>query len=498
MGYDLITLHQTLKILVTAWELQQKEHRGIAVFSKNLITALHDLGHEVWILTEFAPKQKEFKRSKVGIEALRLIRASDVVSRLGLHNVNTETQSEKKSRLARILRLPTASSILKLKFNILHIFLKTSIGLTAKGKKINIFPRHYFKDSPFLNEERTHYLANLSGIVSIQDIFLRSDAASQAERLRPFTIVTNDFDLLIKTCPHYITLGGNGARTLDVIHDFIPLLQIPSGRPAIQFAGSLSIKSKKVYISEHTRNLYATFFPLQESKPSKVVIQPPSIRRAQYNQQSLTIPTARVGEDGLIQKEFTTLQAFKYLLFNSALEARKNVELIIRAFQASGLSRTGYKLILMGKIIDTNYAMSMLSMASETIIFTDYVNDVIKAQAFLQAACVVSASAAEGFGIPVLDAACMGTPVLASSIPSHHEIYNLYDFKKYIQIIENYNVEDWGTAILATCRNKSGPGSSYTEASTVNLLKSRSQRFDDMHSKIWADFCSTISICIEG
>ncbi len=493
-----MTLHQTLKILVTAWELQQKEHRGIAVFSKNLITALRELGHEVWILTEFAPKQKEAKKSTVGSEALRLIRASEVVSRLGLHNRRTDTQSDERGRLAKLLRLPTASSLLKLKFSLLYNFLKSPFGLVAKGRKISMFPRFYFNDSPFLNEERTSYLSNISGIVSIEDIFLRSDIASQAEKLKPFSIITNDFDLLIKTCPHYITLGTNGERTLDIVHDFIPLLQIPSGRPAIQFAGSLSIKSRKAYISEHTRSLYTTFFPFHESQPSIVVVQPPSIRHAQYNEQTLTTTTTSVGRDGLLRKEFTTLQAFKFLLFNSALEPRKNVELIIRSFQASGLSRTGYKLVIMGKIIDTDYSMSMLGMASDTIIFTDYVNDVVKAQAFLQAACVVSASAAEGFGIPVLDAACMGTPVLASSIPSHHEINNLYDFNKYIHVIENYDIEDWRAAMLATCQEQSGNNRSYTEASTVNLLRSRSKRFDEMYEKIWSDFCATLRVSVEG
>jgi hypothetical protein len=170
VGYDLMTLHQTLKILVTAWELQQKEHRGIAVFSKNLITALRELGHEVWILTEFAPKQKEAKKSTVGSEALRLIRASEVVSRLGLHNRRTDTQSDERGRLAKLLRLPTASSLLKLKFTLLYNTLKSPFGLVAKGRKISMFPRFYFNDSPFLNEERTSYLSKISGIVSIEDI----------------------------------------------------------------------------------------------------------------------------------------------------------------------------------------------------------------------------------------------------------------------------------------------------------------------------------------
>jgi len=43
------------KILVTAYDLEQLEHRGIAAYSKNILRALSELGWEVWLLTS-APK----------------------------------------------------------------------------------------------------------------------------------------------------------------------------------------------------------------------------------------------------------------------------------------------------------------------------------------------------------------------------------------------------------------------------------------------------------
>ena len=41
------------KVLVTGIDLEQSEHRGIAVYSKSLIRCLSDSGAEVWLLTEF-------------------------------------------------------------------------------------------------------------------------------------------------------------------------------------------------------------------------------------------------------------------------------------------------------------------------------------------------------------------------------------------------------------------------------------------------------------
>ena len=43
------------RVLVTALDLEQREHRGIAVYSKALIRHLRRMGAEVWLLTQFQP-----------------------------------------------------------------------------------------------------------------------------------------------------------------------------------------------------------------------------------------------------------------------------------------------------------------------------------------------------------------------------------------------------------------------------------------------------------
>ena len=44
-----------LKLVVCGYELEQREHRGIAVFSKGLLRSLKQAGAEVWLLSEVAP-----------------------------------------------------------------------------------------------------------------------------------------------------------------------------------------------------------------------------------------------------------------------------------------------------------------------------------------------------------------------------------------------------------------------------------------------------------
>ena len=46
---------QGKRVLVTALDLEQREHRGIAVYSKALIRHLRRMGAEVWLLTQFQP-----------------------------------------------------------------------------------------------------------------------------------------------------------------------------------------------------------------------------------------------------------------------------------------------------------------------------------------------------------------------------------------------------------------------------------------------------------
>ena len=45
-----------LKLVVCGYELEQREHRGIAVFSKGLLRSLKQAGAEVWLLSEVAPQ----------------------------------------------------------------------------------------------------------------------------------------------------------------------------------------------------------------------------------------------------------------------------------------------------------------------------------------------------------------------------------------------------------------------------------------------------------
>ena len=56
-----------LRLVVCGFELEQSEHRGIAVFTKNLLRTLNKAGAEVWLLTEYSPDIKKIKKAKLPI-----------------------------------------------------------------------------------------------------------------------------------------------------------------------------------------------------------------------------------------------------------------------------------------------------------------------------------------------------------------------------------------------------------------------------------------------
>ena len=73
-----------LKILVTAYDLEQSEHRGIAVYSKSLIYCLNKAGAEVWLLTEFFDKLSEKGLRKLPKITQAMIHNARILNNLAL------------------------------------------------------------------------------------------------------------------------------------------------------------------------------------------------------------------------------------------------------------------------------------------------------------------------------------------------------------------------------------------------------------------------------
>jgi len=105
----------------------------------------------------------------------------------------------------------------------------------------------------------------------------------------------------------------------------------------------------------------------------------------------------------------------EFILSVGTIEERKNLLLLIKAFPGVA---SPLKLVVIGR--QTNYTEKVKQMIrnldlSERVIFLDSVNFTDLPAIYQSAKVFVYPSRYEGFGIPVLEALCSGTPVVAAT-----------------------------------------------------------------------------------
>lgn len=125
-------------------------------------------------------------------------------------------------------------------------------------------------------------------------------------------------------------------------------------------------------------------------------------------------------EKTALQAAFVEKYGFdKFILYVSRIEPRKNHAALLRAFLELKLWEQGYRLVLLGhESIATPAFDELMSYLSPVVrTFVVLRSDIADAEllSFYRAATVfVYPSTAEGFGIPPLEAAAAGTPVICS------------------------------------------------------------------------------------
>jgi glycosyltransferase involved in cell wall biosynthesis len=116
----------------------------------------------------------------------------------------------------------------------------------------------------------------------------------------------------------------------------------------------------------------------------------------------------------------------KYLLFVGRLEERKNICGIIEAFEIlKEKYNLLHKLVLAGKFGYGEESIKYKLVSSkykEDIILTGYVSDEEKFELMKEADVFLFPTFYEGFGLPILEAQSVGTPVVTSDVSSMPEI----------------------------------------------------------------------------
>ena len=116
---------------------------------------------------------------------------------------------------------------------------------------------------------------------------------------------------------------------------------------------------------------------------------------------------------------------FKYLLYLGTLQPRKNLDNLIKAFHSLSATHPKLKLVLAGKkgwLYQSLFNLVDKLNIKDKVIFTGFVESKDISQLIKSATLFILPSFFEGFGIPVLEAMSLGTPVLVSKNSSLPEI----------------------------------------------------------------------------
>ncbi|MDJ0599314.1 MAG: glycosyltransferase family 1 protein, partial [Crocosphaera sp.] len=131
-----------------------------------------------------------------------------------------------------------------------------------------------------------------------------------------------------------------------------------------------------------------------------------------------------------------------YFLFVSTLEPRKNILTLVKAYEYLKHNyKIPHQLILIGKK-GWNYQDILekieTSQFKEDIQHLDYVSDELVAIFYSQAEAFIYPSFYEGFGLPVLEAMTLGSPVITSNTSSLPEVAG--DAALYIDPTDYYQL----------------------------------------------------------
>lgn len=113
----------------------------------------------------------------------------------------------------------------------------------------------------------------------------------------------------------------------------------------------------------------------------------------------------------------------KQILYIGRVEAKKNIENLVKGFLLLSQGHPDYQLILAGKI-DEQFKKNhnSLFVTHNSIELLGFVSEDKKQQLLRESAALVLVSKEEGFGFTLLEAFDFGLPVIASDIPVLHEV----------------------------------------------------------------------------
>jgi len=432
------------KILVVSDSLGTPIHaRGIFNFTVGVVQILRQLGHQVFLLVEppvagsFVTASSEELKSVHG-PGIRRALLSDLIRHFHGDRFRFDWHYGDPS-LQRLAENHPAIMNFKLSLD------------DAKKKSHQI---QFDVDRAELGDHglthQSQHLALFDGFVSLPNFY--SDSFRRAaNRLRPPVIDAAGFDHVIVDTPHYLSLDGVSRDNVHyVVHDFIPFYDVSMGYDWRQLFTSkiestMRCGANAIFNSETTRLHFASIYG-PDAVRRHVTIYPPireeaveaarSLDRTARSRYMWSIQGNKRRESVEWQRNLANRRGAKARLrhlfkpnpewnpdlpfFCSVLsdEPRKNVAALVEASKAF-IGKANF--VVVGQINGDAY-MNGRPEKFPNLHFTGYLSDEDKFDLLKTCSAFIFPSRSEGFGIPIVEAATLGAPVICTDIEVFREI----------------------------------------------------------------------------
>ncbi|WP_211257397.1 glycosyltransferase family 4 protein [Muricoccus aerilatus] len=274
-------------------------------------------------------------------------------------------------------------------------------------------------------------LPHFDRLWNLEDIFTRShNNYKLRKRVIPLPSPSPAPAVMHWTYP--LPLRLRGARNIYTMHDLVPL-RLPF----------TTLDHKRRYLRLCTQLLESADHIVTVSETSRrdiINLLGADPEKVTNTYQSVELPPGLANKPEALARDEVAgsfgLEWGNYFMFFGAIEPKKNVGRLIEAFLASGSDK---QLILVGKqawksdqelkfLFDEHINMSFSveengrRVTRRRVVLLDYVPFRLLVSLIRGARAVLFPSLYEGFGLPVLEAMSLGTPVLTSNTSSMPEV----------------------------------------------------------------------------
>jgi len=242
-------------------------------------------------------------------------------------------------------------------------------------------------------------------------------------------------------CTYQLPLRAKGSCNVYTIHDLVPLrlpyTSLDNKRQTYRLLNKIAAEADHIVtVSEHSRRDIIQLLGVEEDRITN------TYEAVEFPRELVERPEELVAEQ---LRSSYRLGLRDYLLFYGALEPKKNVARLIDAYM---LSAVDIPLVITGAVGWGNKAEAKMLKElrederskpydSRRVHQFEYVSLPMLVTLIRGARAVLFPSLYEGFGLPVLEAMMLGTPVLTSRVASLPEIAG--DAAMYV---DPYNVDD--------------------------------------------------------